>query len=190
MGAGFPIVRAYRPSSTQETAPSVAVPITVAWDHEIEEWSRILTQAVERYQKSQLGTKKDQDEAEAEDMCVSCRQYKADEISQAEHTAKVAQQISSLACYKRAWLASVFGLVASGFLFLILFTNLLRDTEESHLGVRTKCGVVPSVTDVSKFSVIFWAAIAVDIVSKSAAVIVVANVAMLSKALYKDNAAC
>ena len=182
-------MRVYQPASAPSTAPSVsvAVPVTVAWDHEIEEWSRILAQAIERYQQSRLMVKEEQDQAE--DICLSCRQQKGNGVSQAEQNAKVAHQTSSLACYKRVWSVAVFGLVMSGFLFLILFTNVLRDTEESQLGVKTKCDVVPSVTDITTFSVIYWIAVAVDIVSKSAAVMVVANVAMLSKALYKVNAA-
>ena len=180
-------MRVYQPASAPSTAPSVAVPVTVAWDHEIEEWSRILAQAIERYQQSRLTVKEEQDQAE--DICLSCRQQKGNEVSQAERNAKVAHQTSSLACYKRVWSVAVFGLVMSGFLFLLLFTNVLRDTEESQLGVKTKCDVVPSVTDMTTFSVIFWIAVAVDIVSKSAAVMVVANVAMLSKALYQVNAA-
>ena len=180
-------MRVYRPSSTPVTAPSVAVPITAAWDHEIEEWSRILAQAIERYQQSRPTVKEEQDQEEK--IYLSCQQQKANEISQAEQNAKVAQQTSSLACYKRVWSVALFGLVMSGFLFLILFTNVLRDTEGSQLGVKTKCDVVPSVKDISIFSVIYWIAVAVDIVSKSAAVMVVANVAMLSKVLYKDNAA-
>lgn len=182
-------MRVYQPASAPSTAPSVsvAVPVTVAWDHEIEEWSRILAQAIERYQQSRLTVKEEQDQAD--DICLSCRQQKGDEVSQAEQNSKVAHQTCSLACYKRVWSVAVFGLAMSGFLFLILFTNVLRDTGESQLGVKTKCDVVPSVTDITTFSVIYWIAVAVDIVSKSAAVMVVANVATLSKALYKVDTA-
>ena len=68
----------------------------------------------------------------------------------------------------------------------MLFTNVVQGTEGDQLGSTNS---VPSITKVSKFSVIFWIAVVVDIISKSAAMLAVENMAILSKALHRADGA-
>ena len=162
----------------------VAAPTIANWDHERREWSRIRAQAMERYQQYQLKLGKDKDEAN-----ILRQQQEAQEKAKAEYEKQMAEQTSSLARYKRLWWVSILGLLMSGFIFLVLFTDLLRDTVGSRLGIRTKCDLVPSLTDASKFSIIFWIAVAMDIVSRAAAGETVVKVVTLSETLHENDAA-
>ena len=197
MAGGFPILRAYRPDSTLATAPSVPNPIDTvlvpapsdadrlraAWIEEGKIWSQIRAQAAERYQQHQIEVEK----AKAEyDQQIA---QQAQEKAQDECDKKIAQQASSPVCYRRAWVVSIFGLTVSGFLFLSLFTNAFRDSKGGQVGVNTGCDLVPSLTDGSKFSVVYWTAVAIDFVSRSAAVLAVVTEAALSEGMYQDAVA-
>ena len=177
----------YRPTSPSAKSPSVDAPIILNWDHERKVWAQIHAQATERYQQYQLEMGKDQNREKSRS--ILCQQQEAQEKAQAETEKEKAEQTSSLACYKRVWWASVFGLILSGTFFLVLFTNLLRDTQASRLGTKTRCDLLPSLTDVSKISVMFWTAVTVDILSRSVEVMAVLNVAMLSETLLRDDRA-
>ncbi|CAF9938326.1 MAG: hypothetical protein ALECFALPRED_007603 [Alectoria fallacina] len=196
MAGGFPIMRAYRPAPTSE--PNRRVTITVfgpaplntrsqraIWIHESKEWSRVLAQTIERRQQHQLKSEAAQDRANYQ---LIIRQQAAQDKAQAEYDEDVANQ-TSLAYYKRVWSVSLFGLLVSGFLFLILFTTAVRDTVEARLGVITACDLVPSLTDGSKFSTVWWAAVAVENILKPTAVMAVVNIARMSKALHEADAA-
>ena len=201
MAGGFPILRAYRPNSTPATAPSVPNPIDTvvgpapsdadrlraAWIEEGKIWSRILAQATERYQQYQLEVEKAKDRAKYPP--ILRQQQELQEKAQAEYDKEIAQQASSPVCYRRAWSFSIFGLTVSGLLFLSLFTNVFRDREGGQVGVNTGCDSVPSLTDGSKFSVVYWTAVAIDIVSRLAAVLAVVTEAALSEGMYKGAVA-
>lgn len=109
-----------------------------------------------------------------------------------EWSRKLAEKMAdetSLACYKRLWSVSLFGLIVSGFLFLILFTNAVRERRGDLLGSSTRCDYVPSIADLSTFSIVFWTAVVVDLISKLAAILAVTKMETLSKALHKADAA-
>lgn len=94
-----------------------------------------------------------------------------------------------MSSYKLMWSLSCAGLVISTFLFLMLCTNAVRDTQGSRLGVTTTCDLVPSLTDGSKFCIAYWTAIAVYIISRLAAPMAAANLATSSEVLGRANAA-
>ena len=181
MAGGEPVMSFYGPIYDSVMPSPVAAPTIANWDHERREWSRIRAQAEERCQQYRLKLAKDQDEAN-----IWRQQQEAQEKAQAEQRA---EQTSSLARYKRLWWVSILGLLVSGILFLVLFTDLLRDRVGSQLGIKTECDLVPSLTDASKFSIIFWIAVAMDIVSRAAAGETVVKVVTLSEALHTDDAA-
>lgn len=193
-------MRAYRPASTPETVHVVPrhtstvfrpTPLNTksqraAWIRDNIKWSRTLARTIERHRRCQ--SKRQKEQHQAKDLSTWLRQSEAQEKAQAEYRAETADQIS-LACYNCTWSVSLLGLIASGFLFLMLFTNVVQETEGHQLGCTTRCNSVPSITKVSKFSVIFWIAVVVDIISKSAAMLAVENMAILSKALHRADAA-
>lgn len=185
MAGGEPVMSFYGPIyDSVRPSPDAAAPITVDWDHERREWSRIHGQAREHYQQYQLKKRKDQHQAKR-----LLQQREAREKAQAEHKRKTAEQTSSLVRYKRLWWVSVFGLFMSGIIFVVLFTDLLRDMGGSQLGIKTKLDSGPSLMDSSNFPVVFWIAVAMDIVSRAAAGIAVVKVVTLSEALHENDAA-
>ncbi len=105
-------------------------------------------------------------------------QYEAEKA----RTAREAKRASSLARYKRLWSISLSGLIVSGVLFIILFTNVLRAPKGGWPGVEATSNVAPSITDGSIFSVVCWIAVIMDIASVPAALLAAANVAKLNEA--------
>ncbi|KAL9074696.1 MAG: hypothetical protein Q9161_002065 [Pseudevernia consocians] len=181
MAGGLPIMRAYRPSSTQEALRSVPILTTTvfhpapvdtdsqraAWIQESRIWSRILAQTIEHRKQHQLDVQK----------------------VQAKHDT----QTADLVHYKLTWLMSCAGLVLSGFLFLILFlilnTDIFRDSKGVQLGTSTACDVVPSLTDGSEFSVLYWTAVVLYLSLRLVASAAATNVAALSEGLGRADAA-
>lgn len=190
-------MRAYRPAPSSEPTRRITIVSTTVfgpaplntrsqraiWIRESKEWSRVLAQTIERRRQHQLESETAQDRAYHQ--LIVCQQAAQDK-AQAEYDEHFAKQISY---YKRVWSVSLFGLIVSGFLFLILFTDAVRDTAEARLGVITTCALVPSLTDYSKFSAVWRAAVAVENISKSTAVLAVVRMARLSKARHEPDAA-
>ena len=83
--------------------------------------------------------------------------------------ARANAQLAELASYKIMWSMLCAGLVISAFLFLILFTDVLRDTKGSQLGVSTTCDAVPSLMEISLLSVVYWTAVALYVIARLAA---------------------
>lgn len=177
MAGGEPVRSFYGPIYASVMPSPVAAPTIANWDHEYREWSRIRAQAEEQFQQYQykLDTLRQRQEAQ--------------EKARAEYEKRRAEQTSSLARYKRLWWVSILGLLMSGIMFLVLFTNLLRDTVGSQLGIKTECDSVPSLMDASKFTITFWIAVAMDMVSRATAGETVVKVVTLSKALHENDAA-
>ena len=65
----------------------------------------------------------------------------------------------------------------------MLSIDVLRDTKGGELGVDTTCDIVPSLTDGSVFSVVYWIAVALYFFARLAAPLAAENVAGLSKVL-------
>ncbi|CAD6593802.1 MAG: hypothetical protein ASARMPREDX12_007677 [Alectoria sarmentosa] len=197
MAGGFPIMRAYRPAPTSEPTRRVTIVSTTVsgpaplntrsqravWIHESKEWSRVIAQTIERRQQRQLEVEKGKGQAIFQ---LILRQQATHDKAQAEYDGYCAKQISY---YKRVWSGSLFGLIVSGFLFLILFTDVVRDTAEARLGVITTCALVPSFMDGSKFSAVWLTAVAVEGISKSTAVLAMVSIARFSKARHEPDAA-
>lgn len=178
------VVSFYGPLYDSVRVSPVAAPTTANWDHERKEWSRIHAQVKEQYQQYQLKLAKDQDQAK-----VLRQKQEAQEKARAANEKKRAEQTSSLARLKRLWWASILGLLMSGIIFVVLFTDLLRETLVIQLGIKTKHDLVPSLMVASEFSIIFWIAVAIDIVSRTMAGVTVGEVVTLSEALHKDDVA-
>lgn len=197
MAGGFPIMRAYRPSSTQNTVRFAPAPATTvfrpvflntksqreAWIEENKTWSRTIARTIEQRQQRRLEVEKAQDRAQCR--TILHQQQEAQEKAQAEYDTQMAE----LSFNKGMWSTSCTGLAVSGVLFLTLLTNLLRDTKGGLLGGNTTCDLVPSLTDSSKFSVVFWIAVVVQLISRIVVSMAVANLAALSEVLGRDDAA-
>ena len=168
-------MRAYRRASTQKTVHFVRAPLNTesqraAWIQESRIWSRALTQTIELRKQRRIEAKKEQE-------------------AQEEARNDYLVQMDDLSMNKRLWSTCCAGLAVSGVLFLILLTNLLRDTKESRLGTKSTCDSVPRVTDGSIFSVVFWIAFYVHVDSRIAAPMAAANAAALSEAVSPADAA-
>ena len=174
-------MRAYRPASTQEGLRSVPIPTTTvfrpvpldtdsqraAWTQESKIWSRILARTIEHRKQRQLEVDK----------------------AQANHDT----QMADLVHHKLMWLMSWAGLVVCGFLFLILIliqnTHVFRDGKGVQVGTRTACDVVPSLTDGSGFSLLYWTAVVLSVSLRLVASTAATNVAALSEGLGRADAA-
>ena len=197
MAGGFPIMRAYRPSSIQNTVRFAPAPATTvfrpvflntksqreAWIEENKTWSRTIARTIEQRQQRRLEVEKAQDRAKCR--TILHQQQEAQEKAQTEYDTQMAE----LSFTKGMWSTSCTGLAVSGVLFLTLLTNLLRDTKGGLLGGNTTCDLVHSLTDSSKFSVVFWIAVVVQLISRIVVSMAVANLAALSEVLGRDDAA-
>ena len=127
-----------------------------AWIEEAKTWSRDFARKIER--------------------------HKQREMRERAH-AKANAQVAELASYKRTWSILCAGLGISAFLLLILFTDVLRDTKGDQLGVSITCDPVPSLTDISPLSVVYWTAVALYVIARLAAPIATERAAALSQVL-------
>ncbi|KAF6228793.1 hypothetical protein HO173_011641 [Letharia columbiana] len=200
MGGGLPIWRC-RPASTLKTVHLVPIPTATvfrlvhlntksqraAWIQENTEWSRTLVRIIQQRQQRRIEVEKAQDRAGY--LPIWRQQPNAQEKPQIDYEKDMAEQTSAPACYERMWSVSFFGLIVSGLLYLILFTTDIRDSNGGQLGGNTTCDLMPRLTDGSTFSIVYWTAVAVDIVSRSAALMAVVHLATSSKALYQADAA-
>lgn len=193
-------MRAYRPTTTPQTVPSVLIPTTTtvfrpvplitnsqraAWIQESKAWSRTLALTIEQRQRLQVELMRAQ-QTQANHLLAMRLQREARERRRAAYDTQMDILISS----KFLWLISCAGLVCSGFLFLILgSTNVLRERKGSRLGGSTTCDVVPGLTDGSDFSIAYWTVIALYIISKLVARKAVANMVASSEALGHADAA-
>ena len=147
-----------------------------------------VSSTTERQQQLRLESENRQDDA----ICLRVLQRRQEArgivLAEPEYEATKARMVreakraSSLARYKRLWSISVSGLIVSGVLFIILFTNVLRAPKGGQLGVEATSNVAPSLTDGSIFSVVCWIAVIMDIASVPAALLAAANVAKLNEA--------
>lgn len=190
-------MRAYRPSSIQNTVRFAPAPATTvfrpvflntksqreAWIEENKTWSRTIARTIEQRQQRRLEVEKAQDRAKCR--TILHQQQEAQEKAQTEYDTQMAE----LSFTKGMWSTSCTGLAVSGVLFLTLLTNLLRDTKGGLLGGNTTCDLVHSLTDSSKFSVVFWIAVVVQLISRIVVSMAVANLAALSEVLGRDDAA-
>ena len=193
-------MRAYRPTTTPQTVPSVLIPTTTtvfrpvplitnsqraAWIQESKAWSRTLALTIEQRQRLQVELMRAQ-QTQANHLLAMRLQREARERRRAAYDT----QMDILTSSKFLWLISCAGLVCSGFLFLILgSTNVFRERKGSRLGGSTTCDVVPGLTDGSDFSIAYWTVIALYIISKLVARKAVANMVASSEALGHADAA-